>query len=52
MEKVLDVYKQFGDLDMGKLKDDGLLKLECDKDGNPIPIKVYDPGDEMTVCIG
>ena len=52
MEKVLDLYKQFGDLDIGKLKDDGLLKLECDKDGKPIPITVYDPGDKMTVCIG
>jgi len=37
---------------MGKLKEDGLLKLELDDEGKPIPITVYDPGDSMTVCIG
>ena len=52
MEKVIDVYKKYGDLDMGKLKDDGLLKLECGSDGNPIPIRVHYDGDEMTICIG
>ena len=52
MEWVRDKYKVLGDLNMGKLKEDGLLNLECDKEGKPIPITIHDPGDGMTVYVG
>ena len=52
MKDLLSVYRSIGDMDFGKLKKDGLLKLEVDEDGKPIPITTYDPKDDTSIYIG
>ena len=52
MQKVLIRYKIFGDLDFGKLQEEGLLTLELDKDEKPIPFTVFDDPEDTIVCIG
>ena len=48
----MKAYRSIGDLNFGLLMKDGLLKLEVDANEKPIPIKTYDPKDDVALYFG